>query len=407
MLKQILLVVMTVILTACNSPRPSEGPVDTSDPDENEIKQIEPLYLIWQDPFFEDIPLSDTSYEKEIESNGEINILCPEEGCHPSVGILFSPHGRCEATLISSDEVVTATHCLQGPMDRKDKHKMLFLSNQPVCKDLFIAFPESAELPSEIASCRSMKGSADLDITVIKLKHPLNRPHVEIEESSGSPRKKIVIINKKEEGLFEESFLYCNQASAKHALNAGSSRIALGNCGTLKGNSGAPFFNENGKVIGTLMGTERNSNDIIASALCIEALRTGSIDGIRECLNQNKAINTFVKTQFEDIFPLSENHNYFLDPQRPLYLTSTPDCIPDQQLNNKIIEYPSHICRVTGKHTDESSQYTKKNCDVSFNKLKVIMDFGNVYMVTLTTIYQSVRIGDVYISYINKCEDNV
>jgi hypothetical protein len=107
------------------------------------------------------------------------------------VCLVYSNEGRCEGTLISEDEILTASHCVQDNLLRLQTQNHLFLNNIPkACARIAVYLPETQDYPEEIVGCKSLRGADNWDFAIIKLQRKINRPALGLSDDMSSFEKK-------------------------------------------------------------------------------------------------------------------------------------------------------------------------------------------------------------------------
>lgn len=186
------------------------------------------------------------------------------EDCNESVGMLVAVEAAsvksCTAFLAAPNLAITNFHCLPKALQRQDA----------ICRpdELKIHFPSLGELPAHTAGCariRQAKGGItrrQLDYALIELDAPVSRPFLELSAEGASEGE--ILKAYKIDPLSERtprgrmSSMSCRVVEKPFPLPAFSGRhfpvVALGDCLSRAGNSGAPMLDASGQVRVTLQG---------------------------------------------------------------------------------------------------------------------------------------------------------
>lgn len=405
-------ILLFLLLAGCQKTSPIERDIPYDGPKQESSTIVDkPTYRIWTDTFKEETTESSPAHLKFMEQIGEIKVNCLEEGCHPSVVMLFSTiKGRCQGTLISEDEVLTANHCIQHA-DRLDSEK-LYLSNIPEsCANLSVVLPETRDYPQETIGCRSVRGSRHWDFSIVKLRQKVNRPFVKMDSKTKTKTKKAIVINKISEGIYVQKSVECTQRSETNHFNALNSKRALKDCEIIGGNSGGPILNENGSLWAVISMTEYvggwNQTQIAGNVACAEAFLRDPAEGIRACWNPVEDMNRFFEKNYPGLPERKEDERYFGDDRTFSLIGIIPKCLPELH-GEPNYEYQGRSCEQLTKYSGDDYDQMKttvRNCADARIIFEVREDYGTHYA-TNVWIRPSNRIsGRIYYTYISKCKE--
>jgi hypothetical protein len=389
----ILSILMSITLASCNGTEAKEKILTTADPLTPSVTKDEDTYVRWKMEAPAEVPDGDESYLDTLKTVGDqITFRCPEEGCHPSVAMLLS-RGRCEATLISPDEVLTANHCIQPdqvPVHNRFIYTSAFAES---CSKTVVIFPASSQQPHEIIPCRSVSGL---------LRHPTDRPFLKMNSVTNTKQKTAVVIDFIEKGLYEETVINCTELSAENKYNVLTMNKAFEKCDFKRGNSGGPILNEHGEIWGVisriLTPYEEITTPVATNVKCPELFYTDPYSGMNECLTELDDMNKFLIRTFPGLPEKKTDERYYSGNIRTNMVGILPLCISDLR-GKKTITFENKVCRL--------SERTNKvfDCEDGFVRFNADIDFGPYYFGNVTISYKHVHSGDVYSLSIKKCED--
>lgn len=221
----------------------------------------------------------------------EKKISCVEN-CYPAVGNLYvqredsSPTEaqtltQCVATLIGTDKVITAAHCIPESVRQSPE----------LCSKLVsVSFMEN----SNPIPCKSLEFASPLenfkvqpDIAIIRIKDTLLTAPLKISPAGFSHGKKYRMLKvrpaENSEANFKQESTSC-RASLNNILSPFSSKpdssvVSLGGCDAIHGDSGSPILDEEGAIVGIFQSI-RSVNDPSSEEVLRKLLKLAPIDSL-------------------------------------------------------------------------------------------------------------------------------
>jgi hypothetical protein len=180
--------------------------------------------------------------------------------CPSAVGMLVLDDNqgpepeRCTAALIAPDRVLTAEHCLSDAA----RH------DGAACDSTWITFPQTQDAPAEWAACARVvhvSGAVSEDAlqqehAVLQLARALARKPLEIDPRPVEPNSIVEVVSVTPHPIYgsthELTARLCraiDAGPAVEALGENAARVGwLGNCPILRGNSGSPVLDHEGRI---------------------------------------------------------------------------------------------------------------------------------------------------------------
>ena len=414
----LLLLFGMLVLASCEGggstppdPVPISPNTESSIEDQAKIESPQALsaYKVWRDLPAKDTTLEESKYLEVMAEIGPITFECPQGGCHPSVGLVYSNEGRCEGTLISEDEILTANHCVQDNLFRMQNQNHLFLNNIPkACERIAVYLPETQDHTEEIVGCKSLRGADNWDFAIIKLQRKITRPILGLSDDMSSLKKTAVVINRTSPGHYKEELLPCKAAGSFHPQNAVVRQRAFYDCQIKRGNSGGPILNEDGSIWGIVSLTERLWGvEIAGSAKCINSFLIDPKQSMKECWNEAGDMTAYFEKHGNGLPPRTEDQAYFADPWLFRALGVIPKCLPDPK-GQRYVYFEGSLCSLLGpkiSKPDSLINLNLKDCMPSENKFIVGLEFEDRFYVQLHMSNQHTRITNSF--YIPKCTENL
>lgn len=370
-------------------PVPSSPYIESSENDQSEVEshEVQRAYKVWRDWPNIETNLDESKYLQILEEIGPISFECPEGGCHPSVGLIYSNEGRCEGTLISEDEILTANHCVQNTRFRMEMQNHLYLSNIPkACQNIAIYLPETLDYPEEIAACKSLRGADNWDFAIIKLNRKINRPALGLSDDRSSPKKTAVVINRISPGHYKEELLPCKAAAPFHPQNSVIRQRAFYDCQIRKGNSGGPVLNEDGTIWGIVSLTEDLWGvEVAGNSKCIKSFLIDPMQSLKECWNEASDMTTYFEEFGKDLPPRTADQAYYADPRNFDSIAVIPKCLPNPK-GKRYVNFEGTLCSLRApkfSKNDLSIDIQVKDCLPIESKFVVAAEFEDRYFVQL------------------------
>jgi V8-like Glu-specific endopeptidase len=376
--------------------------------DENELDKSRTTYGVWQETHTPDTEDTQSSYLTFFKEFGEIRFECPEQGCHPSVGLVFSMGGRCEATLIAEDEILTANHCIQQVINTPSLQVFLYLSNiASACEQVSFYLPATKDYPAEYAGCRNLRGSDNGDFSIIKLNKKISRPFVTLSSESDSKVKTAVMINKVQNNVYKEEFVPCEEGRQDSPLHALKAIKSFHKCKVILGNSGGPLLNNDGTLWGIISGFEPTWNmNVAGSAYCVQAFRDNPLASLEQCWNMSRDVNDFIVKNVKDLPPIKETEFYVTEYRRAIMIGTSPKCLPELQGKLEII-FESTVCDYF--YDQRKKVQAAENCTPGTASFNILSDFGSFYRAYLFLEVKDLNAKtsprDALYVFISKCKE--
>jgi hypothetical protein len=204
----------------------------------------------------------------------QFHVACPGRGarCPDGVGMLVSLGGeepnRCTASLVASDRVLTASHCL--PRSAR-------VANAS-CDGTWVAFPQIGAQAIEWVSCARVIEAIDVsddltmrrDLAVLELTRPVARHVLPIDPRPPAEGTIVSVLSITPSAIYprqhELAERLCRVASGESAVATfGPDAANVGwliDCPAYGGNSGSPILDASGHIRSILHGGSRPSAGI-------------------------------------------------------------------------------------------------------------------------------------------------
>jgi hypothetical protein len=216
-----------------------------------------------------------------------LHLRCTSDLCPDGIGLVVrAGHprlARCTGALVDSDEVLTASHCLEESMRRAGSS----------CAGVWIAFPSTDERQMEWVPCQEVLEVSSGPVTVLRPDHarvrlgrPVDREVMDVHGGGLEGGEIVTVLSVTPHPIYPRHHRVegrlCPLVSREEVLEVLGPRARwvawLRDCPILHGNSGSPVLDVEGRIRGIVHG----GSDPVLRVGVMSDLSTGSPEETEE-----------------------------------------------------------------------------------------------------------------------------
>jgi hypothetical protein len=161
---------------------------------------------------------------------------------------------RCTATLIASDRMLTASHCLASA----DRHR------GAACARTWVSFPQTVDAPAEWVACKRVLNASEVmsedglhqEHAVLQLIRAVRRKPLAVDPRPPEPNSIVQVVSITPHPIYGSTHELASRLcraippdGAVRELGAHAAQVGwLGNCPIARGNSGSPVIDWRGRI---------------------------------------------------------------------------------------------------------------------------------------------------------------